>query len=147
MPPERKSKARLVLDTNVFISGIISGKNPPGILFRGFQKKKYVLLVSDPITDEYLRILSYPKIRKYPAVSEAFIAHVCALLIKEAEHIETHTKISASPDSDDNKFLELAVDGGATMVVSGDKADLLSLKEINEIPIVTAAVAVAKLGL
>jgi putative PIN family toxin of toxin-antitoxin system len=145
---EKKAKAaRVVLDTNVFVSGIISGKNAPGLILRSFQCGKIMVLISDEVMDEYLKVLSYPKIRKYPMVTDEYVAHVCALLIHEAERIEVHNRITLSADPDDNKFLELAVDGEATMVVSGDKSDLLSLKEITGIPIVSAVNCVNRLGL
>ena len=135
---KRTDPARIVLDTNVFVSGIISGKNAPGIILKAFQKGKIKLLISDEVLDEYLRVLSYPKIRRYPKVTDEYVAHVCALLIHESERVEIHSHFELSGDADDNKFLELAVDGAASMIVSGDKKDLLALKEVENIPIVLA---------
>jgi putative PIN family toxin of toxin-antitoxin system len=146
--PGKKAKPpRLVLDTNVFVSAIISGKGAPAEILRAFQKSKVAVLISDEIMDEYLKVLSYPKIRKYPAITDEYVAHVCALLIHEAERIEVRTRLTLSPDPDDNKLLELAVDGEAAMLVTGDKGDLLSLKDVEGIPIVTARKCVEELGL
>jgi predicted nucleic acid-binding protein len=52
-----------------------------------------------------------------------------------------------SPDPDDDKFLQTAIDGAATLLVTGDKTDLLALEEVEDIPIVTASEAVARLRL
>lgn len=144
---KNKPIPRLVLDTNVFVSGIISGKNFPGMIIRAFQKRKVLVLISDEIMEEYLRVLSYPKIRKYPLVTDEYVAHICALLIHEAERIEVCTRLMMSQDEDDNKFLELAVDGEALMVVTGDKTDLLSLKNVHQIPIVSERKCVETLKL
>jgi predicted nucleic acid-binding protein len=53
-------------------------------------------------------------------------------------------RLSQAPD--DNVFLETAVDGKATLLVTGDKADLLSLGEVRGIPIVSASHAVRRLS-
>ncbi len=63
------------------------------------------------------------------------------------ERVELLTEVQGSPDPDDNKFLSTAVNGKADLVVTGDKADLLSLKEIKGIPIVSVRAALKNLGL
>lgn len=56
--------------------------------------------------------------------------------------------IQKSKDPDDDKFLSVAAEGKADFLITGDKADLLSLKEIEHIPIITTArQAVEKLKL
>jgi predicted nucleic acid-binding protein len=52
-----------------------------------------------------------------------------------------------SPDPDDDVFLNTAVDGGATLLVTGDKTDLLALRTVESIPIVSVREAVLRLGL
>ena len=136
---------RLVVDTNVFVSGLISGKAAPGKILRAIREQKVLLPVSDPIVDEYLRVLNYPRIRKYPGITDEFIRDVSALLIHHTHRVEVHTSVSLSRDPDDNMFLEAAVDGKADMVVSGDKSDLLVLGDVEGIPIVTAAEAASQL--
>ena len=59
-------------------------------------------------------------------------------LLGKAEHIHVRETITACRDPKDDKFLELAVNGSADVIVSGD-ADLLSLQVFRGIPVVTPA--------
>lgn len=138
---------RLVVDTNIIVSGLITKDTPPAKILDAIQKKKVTLLISDDVISEYLRVLEYPHIRKYKKITDEAIGHLTALFINEAERIEIHEHIQKSPDPDGDKFLSLAVNGQADYVVTGDKADLLSLKEISEIKIITARQAVEKFHL
>jgi uncharacterized protein len=58
-----------------------------------------------------------------------------------AEPISISERIAACRDPRDDKFLELAVNGRAEMIVTGDR-DLLSLNPFRNIPIVAPAVFV-----
>ena len=137
---------RLVIDTNVFVSGLISGEGSPARILRVVRDGQAVHLVSDPIVEEYLRVLDYPRIRKFNNVTDAFVADVAAYLVYQTERIELQSRIRMSPDSDDDVFLNTAVDGRATLLVTGDKTDLLALKIVEGIPIVSAREAVLRLG-
>lgn len=132
------STHQLVIDTNVFISGLISGSGPSAEILSAIRKGLAIHLVSDPIVDEYLRVLNYPRIRKFKAMTDTFVANIAAYLVHKAERVELETAIRVSPDPDDDMFLATAVDGQATMLITGDKNDLLSLTEIEGIPIVSA---------
>jgi putative PIN family toxin of toxin-antitoxin system len=143
----RTASPRLVIDTNVFVSGLISRVGSPARILRAIQNEKAVHLVSDPIVEEYLRVLEYPRIRKFKMVTDAFVADIAAYLLYHTERVEVVSTIRLSADPDDDVFLETAVDGEATLLVSGDKVDLLSLLFVQGIPIVTAREAVARLEL
>lgn len=138
---------RLVLDTNIFVSGLISGAGHPARLLRAIQHNKAVHLVSDPIVEEYLRVLSYPRIRRFKKITDEFITEIASYLMYQTERIELISSVKLSPDPDDDVFLETAVDGSATLLVTSDKADLLSLRAVEDIPIVSAKEAVLRLAL
>ena len=142
-----KSRPRLVVDTNVFVSGLISESGSPGRILQGIRDKRLIHLVSDSIVEEYLRVLNYPRIRKFKQITDTFIADIAAYLVYQTQWIEIVWKIARSQDPDDNIFLETAVDGRADLLVTGDKADLLSLRAIEGIPIVSASEAVIRLGM
>jgi putative PIN family toxin of toxin-antitoxin system len=133
---------RLVIDTNVFVSGLISGEGPPARILRAVQGKRAIHLVSDPIVEEYLRVLDYPRIRKFRKISDAFVADIAAYLVYQTERVELRSRIRISADPDDNVFLNTAIDGRATLLVTGDKTDLLALGRVDSIPIVSAREAV-----
>ncbi|MFI5304884.1 MAG: putative toxin-antitoxin system toxin component, PIN family [Nitrospiria bacterium] len=131
------SKFRLVLDTNVFVSGIISAEGPPAVILNAIHLRKAILLVSDPITLEYLRVLNYPNIRKYKKITDETIRDIASFLINQTERIELISSIQKSPNPDDDMFLITAVDGNADLLITGDKTDLVSLKTIETISIVS----------
>ena len=140
-------RPRLVIDTNVFVSGLISGTGSPAKILRAIQNKKVIHLVSDPIMEEYLRVLEYPRIRRFKKITDAFVADIAAYLIYQTERVELVSKIKLSRDPADDVFLETAVDGSANLLVTGDKTDLLSLRVVKGIPIISEVEAVVQLGL
>jgi putative PIN family toxin of toxin-antitoxin system len=145
---DEKLRPRLVvIDTNVFVSGLISGAGSPAQILKAIQHRKVIHLVSDPIVEEYLRVLDYPQIRKFKKITDEFVADIAAYLVYQTERVELASSIGLSPDPDDNVFLETAVHGRANWLVTNDKADLLSLRAVEGIPIVSAREAVMQLGL
>ena len=142
-----KLRPRLVIDTNVFVSGLISGAGSPAQILKAIDDKKVIHLVSDPIVEEYLRVLNYPQIRNFKKITDEFVADIAAYLVYQTERVELVSSLKLSPDSDDDVFLETAVDGRANWLVTNDKADLLSLGAVEGIPIVSAREAVTRLGL
>jgi putative PIN family toxin of toxin-antitoxin system len=140
-------RPRLVIDTNVFVSGLISGAGSPAQILKAIQRRKAIQLVSDPIVEESLRVLDYPQIRKFKKITDEFVAEIAAYLVYQTQRVELVSSIRLSPDPDDNVFLETAVDGRANWLITNDKADLLSLRAVEGIPIVSAREAVMRLGL
>ena len=138
---------RLVIDTNVFVSGLISASGAPAKILRAIRQNHALHVVSDPIVEEYLRVLDYPRIRKFEKISDEFIATIAAYLIYQTHRVELTSNVRMSRDPDDDVFLQTAVDGQANLLISGDKTDLLSLTAIEDIPIVTAREAIVRLGL
>jgi putative PIN family toxin of toxin-antitoxin system len=94
-----------------------------------------------------LRVLDYPRIRRFKGITDEFIASIAAYLVYQTERVELVSNLKLSPDPEDDVFLETAVDGEASLLVTNDKADLLSLKSVKGIPIVSAGEAVKRLRL
>jgi len=67
---------RVVIDTNVVISRYLSSQGAPAQIFTNWQKKKFDLLVSEPILEEYERALKYPHVRARHQMSDAEIAEI-----------------------------------------------------------------------
>lgn len=127
------------------MSGLISGAGSPARILRAVEGKRAVHLVSDPIVEEYLRVLDYPRIRKFGKITDAFVADIAAYLVYQTERVELQSRIKMSPDPDDDVFLITAVDGRATLLVTGDKTDLLALGTVQNIPIVSAREALLRM--
>ena len=78
-----------------------------------------------------------------PVQAQEFLENVDVLAVM-ATDLPT---IELSPDPADNVILATAVAGQAELVVSGDKADVLELGEVEGIPIMTARAALERLGM
>ena len=88
-------------------------------------------------------MLRYPRLQRYcnPSECDRFMALVAAL----SEIVELPADIPPiSRDPDDDPVIACAVVGHANIIVSGEK-DLLTLKEVGRIPILTAAAFLQRL--
>lgn len=123
---------RIVIDTNVLISGIIFGGKPSKIIELLFGKKISVF-ASPEMVDEYKRIYGelgerYAK-RTHNELNE---------IINSMNILPSHSHIEACRDPDDNKFIECAIDNRCIYIVSGNK-DLLVLEQYEDIGILTVS--------
>lgn len=109
------SRPRVVLDTNVYISGLLFGGVPAEILARATEGD-FVLCVSEAIREEVTATLREKFIRNDNQIREG-----CEPLWEVAELIETTTQLKIiTADPDDDRILECAVDGQADIIVTGD---------------------------
>ena len=117
------TKLRVVLDTNVIISGLISPKGPPAGILKALKAGRFILLTNQAINEEILEVMDRPRLRdKYGLADHMF--DIAFILWDQAEVIPKPPLIKASRDPDDDKFLACALASGVTVVISGDK-DLL----------------------
>lgn len=134
---------RVVLDANQFISALLKpGSNSDAIL-RLVREEKVVLLLSEAICDEILRVLTYPKIRNRLSRSDEYLADFVGKL--RAVAIITPGTMPLDPltaDPDDTKHLACAVEGKVDFIVSGDH-HLTDLKAFRGIRIVDAGTFLA----
>ena len=92
--------------------------------------------MSFPILAEIHEVLSRKDFSRY--IDEKSIRDFVTALTRESEWVNVTGPITACRDPKDNKFLELAVSGNATHIVTGD-ADLLTLNPFKEIQIISPA--------
>lgn len=124
---------RTVIDTNVFISALLFGKEAEKILYL-WQKRKIVFLASKEIVDEYIKVLSYPK---FHLTKEEIRQLLEEEFFPFVEPVKVITKVNViKGDPADDRFLSLALDGKARYILSGDK-HLLDLKEWHGVKIAT----------
>ena len=123
---------KVVLDTNVFISGIFwTGESHNAIL--AWKEGKFDLVTSPQTVSELVKILSDFKIR----LPHDMIKEWSDLIVRNSIVVEPKEKISAvKDDPTDDIFIEAAVAGSADFIVSQDK-EVLKLKEFRGIKIVT----------
>jgi uncharacterized protein len=125
---------RIVLDTNVLISAALKRQSTPGMAALIVERRGGLL--KSLVTEQQLfEVAARPYLAPLiDAETQAWLKK----LLAAAELITITERIAACRDPSDDKFLELAVNGQADLIVTGD-ADLLVLNPFQDIPIVTPA--------
>lgn len=132
---------RVVVDTNVFVSAALKDKSLPALAVHVVEQRG-ILLKSIATEWQLFEVLARP----YFASLIAPVTHDwLKKLLAAAETVTIAERIEACRDPTDDKFLELAVNGQADFIVSGD-ADLLALNPFRGIPIVPPATFVQGAG-
>lgn len=128
-------RARVVVDTNVLISRLLL---PSSVSARavGYIVEHGQLLASDATLSELAEVLSRDKFNRYVDLADRH--EFFRQLVRVVERILITHIVHACRDPKDDKFLELAVNGNADMIVTGDQ-DLLVLSPFKNIPIITPA--------
>ena len=123
---------KVVLDTNIFISGIF-WKGDSNKVILNWKEEKFTLVTSLEAVSEILKILKDFKIR----LSDDIIKEWIDLIVKGSIIVEPKEKIAiVKDDLKDNIFIETAVAGNVDYIVSQDN-HLLKLKEFRGIKIIT----------
>ncbi|MBN1645546.1 putative toxin-antitoxin system toxin component, PIN family [Candidatus Woesearchaeota archaeon] len=124
---------RIVLDTNVFISGIHWNGNYCSQIIEKWKSQEFELIISTAIIDEIITTL---KTFKIPAPASKIHVWQKMLERNSIPVVPTFKVDVIKDDPSDNIFLEAAVAGRAEVIVSQDK-HLLKLKEFRKIRILT----------
>lgn len=127
------ARERVVVDTGVLVSRLLLPKSVPGRIVSRVVRHGQ-LLASDATLDELADVLARPKFDPYVTVAER--QEFLRLLTRLVEWIPIVYRIQACRDPKDDKFLELAINGRADVVVTGDD-DLLVLHPHRDVPILT----------
>jgi len=126
---------RIVVDTNALISRLLLPRSAPGKAVRQAIDAGQVL-VSEATLAELADVLARSKFASYVSIEDR--QQFIRLLGRVAEMVPIAHVIRACRDSKDDKFLEVAVNGAASVIITGDK-DLLFLNPFRKIAIVTPA--------
>lgn len=134
---------RIVLDTNILVSALISGERPPGQVLAAVKSPGVTLITSRFQIDELRDVLARDRLQPYVRREEAddLVYHLEAVAAVVADLPE----VSLSADPDDNPILATAIAGDADLIVSGDRGDMLALESAQGIPIVTTRDAADRL--
>lgn len=123
---------RIILDTNVLMSGIFFQGLPSKILDLWFDGQ-ISFVVSPEIIDEYNRVAKRLS-KKYPDVK---IMPLLVSALKSAEVIKAESLVAqVCTDIDDDKFIACAISANVKLIISGDKA-LKAVGEFNGVKIIS----------
>jgi len=129
------ARARIVLDTNALVSRLLSPDSVPGRAVRQAVRDAQILL-SQAVLEELVEVLSRSKFDPYVTIQDR--QQFLRLLSRIADTVPIIHTVHECRDPRDNKFLELAVNGDAGFIVTGDR-DLLALDPFRTIRIITPA--------
>lgn len=108
---------RVVIDTNVFVSGVFFS-GPPYEILNAWRDGRIQLVVSPEIVEEYTEV-SHRLAERYKGAS---LSHALALLTVQAETISAPAlQDSVCEDPTDDMFFACAVASGCGIIVSGDR--------------------------
>ncbi len=110
---------RIVLDTNVLISGMINAFGPPGRIIDRVREAELQLVIDDRIVAEYKDVLNRPKFKFHFTPSDA--AEILIFLERNSHYIVPTAYAPDLPDPDDIPFLEVAI-SAKTPLVTGNIA-------------------------
>jgi uncharacterized protein len=130
---------RVVLDTNVLMSGIF-WSGPPSRILHAWHEKKLKFVISLEILEEYKRV-NEALSRKYPAINVAAIIDL--ITIGSELCAANKLDIPISRDPDDDKFISVCLSSNCKIIVSGDQ-DLLEISGYHGIDVMKPAAFVKK---
>ena len=120
---------RVVLDTNVLLSGLMYPGSTPGAEVRAWREARIELVLSVEQLTEIGRVLSYPKIRKILKWDRGTIESFLKQLYLRSELVDISTTVASVPkDPGDNIILATLIASEAECLATGD-SDLLVLHD------------------
>lgn len=137
-----KARPRVVVDTNVLLSRLLVPSSVPAQAVRRAVDQGQIL-ASEATLEELADILSRPKFDRYLTVSER--QQFLRLFMRIAQWVPILHPVQACRDPRDDKFLALAVNGEAGVIITGDQ-DLLVLDPFRDVRILEPAAYLAQTG-
>lgn len=114
---------RIVLDTNVLVSGMINTFGVPSRIIDLIREGLVELVVDDRILAEYAEVLKRPKFNAYFLAPE--VRDILVFFGNHARYVVCTTQVTDLPDPDDAPFLEVALTA-AVPLVTGNTRDFPS---------------------
>jgi putative PIN family toxin of toxin-antitoxin system len=127
---------RIILDTNIIISGLISERGAPAQLLNLWTDKAFILVTSTTQIAEIHSVTRRPSVR--PLITPAHAGRFVNDLHRFATVLERLPVVHRSEDPNDNFLLAMAEAGDADYLVTGDKRGVLVLRCHRNTAIVTA---------
>lgn len=138
-------KLVVVLDTNVFVSGLLSPHGVPGLILQRFRTGEFGIATSKDQIREIQDVLRRPSlIRALPKGTNREVL-IFFLKFKRLAHICKPQRLTWDfGDRDDHFLLDLAVNSKAQFLVTGDKA-LLKLTLVGQCAVISPVEFIGRL--
>lgn len=107
---------RLVLDTNVVVSGLLKPRSKPALVLSALAQESVTLLLDHRILDEYRRVLARPAL----GIAKEHVDQILSFFERAGELVAAERLEVVLPDTDDLPFLEAAFTGRADALVTGN---------------------------
>jgi len=125
---------RVIIDTNIFVSGIFWEGNFCSQIIDLWRNKKIILVTSLAMIEELVDTLQTFRIHMPPDIIEAWKT----MIIENSLIVHPSFKLFVvKADPDDDKLFEAAVAGKASYIISQDKKHVLSIGEYKDIKTVS----------
>jgi putative PIN family toxin of toxin-antitoxin system len=133
----RPDGVRVVVDTNTLISGLISRGSPPARVLKRWAEGAITVLVTSDLAAEYQEVLARPAFAALGTEDERLELLGGLLSLGNVEPVTATERLDVvQRDPDDNRVLECALFGGASVIITGDE-DLLALGRFRGVAIVS----------
>jgi uncharacterized protein len=133
---------RIVLDTNVFISGVLTPGRAPAQLLELVLSGKVKLVISPQVIQEIQRVVQYPgiiKLMKKRKLESKELEEAIFRILRVAHITSGAVNVQGvAADPSDDMFLACALEGQADFIISGDH-HLTDLKDYQGIKIIAPA--------
>lgn len=138
---------RVVVDTNVAVSGLINPSGTPGAVVGAWKRRIYDWVLTPETLAELEDVLRRPKVARYMPKGSTRTERFLQRLSQTAVVVTRSAVLSIIPsDPAGDRFVEAAVAAGADFIVTGDR-HLLELREFEGTRIVTPVEFLAELHL
>lgn len=115
--PGQRAMLRAVIDTNLFVRGLLKG---PGTtpLIQAWKEGRFQLVTSEELLAELFEVLARPKFARY--FTQDDVRDLGELIYERAKVVEPTIHVDWCRDPKDNIFLDVAIAGQASHLVTGD---------------------------
>jgi putative PIN family toxin of toxin-antitoxin system len=110
---------RVVLDTNVVVSGLLRQEGAPAAILDAATSKQFRCYISESLLDEYREVLT----RDYLGLDQRRAARFIGDLREVAIFVVPRKKVVVARDPDDDWVMECALEAGVDFIVTGNIRD------------------------
>jgi hypothetical protein len=136
---------KVVLDTNVILSGTILDYGPSYEILEAWRQDRFLLIISEALIEEAQEKLREPRLQKNYRLTQGEIQRLLRALRKHSRLVPGRLTLRViKEDPEDDQVIIAAVEGGADYIISGDR-HLQDLGEYQGIKVLSPAQFAARL--